>query len=265
MSDKRIEIDSEFLDLLRPLSTDEFRALEQSIKKDGCREPLITWGGVLIDGHNRKEICEKHRIQYETQAAPDHLQTRGDVVQWIVRNQLARRNLTEAERAQYALKLEDGYKAEAKANQGRRNDISAPGRRGESKSATARAAKDAGVSPRTVQRYKAIQKEGSEKLKEDVRTGKKKIKPAYEEMKGKASEPEAAPKKPPKPKDGRLINQKAKSITCGVISRLSEIKTNDIEKVDAIKMLIDWASKMRLSKAARAELRAYFNEKILRK
>ena len=50
------KIDNEFRDLIPALRPEELEGLEQSIKEDGCRDPLIIWEeeGILVDGHNRK-------------------------------------------------------------------------------------------------------------------------------------------------------------------------------------------------------------------
>lgn len=37
---------------MRPLSADEYASLETLVRRDGCREPLVVWRGVVIDGHN---------------------------------------------------------------------------------------------------------------------------------------------------------------------------------------------------------------------
>jgi len=61
-----LQINSEFQSLIPALSKEEFGLLEKSILKEGCRDPLITWNGILIDGHNRYEICRKHKIKFQT-------------------------------------------------------------------------------------------------------------------------------------------------------------------------------------------------------
>lgn len=61
-----IVIDREFRDLIPPLMPEEYEGLERSIVADGCRDALVLWGDILIDGHNRYEICESHGIPYQT-------------------------------------------------------------------------------------------------------------------------------------------------------------------------------------------------------
>jgi hypothetical protein len=87
-----MQIDQQFKELIPALSDDERKGLEENILQNGCRDPLVLWQGVLIDGHNRHEICTKHGIEYKTVSVD--LPDRDAVIDWIERNQLGRRNLT---------------------------------------------------------------------------------------------------------------------------------------------------------------------------
>ena len=86
-------IDPEFLALIPPLSATERQGLEASILAEGCRDPLIVWEekNILVDGHNRYEICTTHGIGFQvvTRSFPD----RASVMDWMIDNQLSRRNL----------------------------------------------------------------------------------------------------------------------------------------------------------------------------
>ena len=61
----QLTIDREFRDLIRPLMKDEYRYLESNLVADGCRDPIIVWKGVIVDGHNRYEICTRLGIPFE--------------------------------------------------------------------------------------------------------------------------------------------------------------------------------------------------------
>lgn len=89
-----MRIDEEFRSLIPPLRPEELRDLEASIISDGCRDALVVWDDILLDGHNRYDICTKHGIAYHTVAAPESIKTREDAADWIDSNQLGRRNLT---------------------------------------------------------------------------------------------------------------------------------------------------------------------------
>jgi hypothetical protein len=105
-----LRIEPKFRDLISPLSADERAGLEAKLKAEGCREELKAWGNdpagrSLIDGHNRREICEANRIPYAVHDLqfPDEESVRA----WILLNQLGRRNLTDDQRAVYSLKLQE--------------------------------------------------------------------------------------------------------------------------------------------------------------
>jgi hypothetical protein len=86
-----IQIDPEFQKLIPPLSPKERADLQENLQRDGCRDPLVVWNGVLLDGHHRFAICERLKIKYTTTALK--FQTREAAADWIDRNQLGRRNL----------------------------------------------------------------------------------------------------------------------------------------------------------------------------
>ena len=68
MSDKavyKLKISMEFKNLIRPLQKKEFLQLEANLLSDGCRDPIVTWKGFIVDGHNRYEICTEHQIPFE--------------------------------------------------------------------------------------------------------------------------------------------------------------------------------------------------------
>lgn len=102
-----IHVDAEFRDLIPPLRPDERALLEESIVAgNGPRDPLVVWGGLLLDGHNRLEICRAHGFRFETVEAPD-VADRAGARLWIMRNQIARRNLTDDQRAMLAAAIAD--------------------------------------------------------------------------------------------------------------------------------------------------------------
>ena len=98
-----IVIKEEFRTCIDPLSDDEYGLLKESILSEGCREDLILWGEILIDGHNRKNICDAHNIPYNTRQI--EFESEDDALLWIIRNQLARRNISAFVRAELALQM----------------------------------------------------------------------------------------------------------------------------------------------------------------
>ena len=110
-------IDTEFKALIPALSPDELSQLEASLLSEGCRDALVVWAGqgVLVDGHNRYELCTKHGIEYRT--IEREFDDRIQVAEWMLRNQLGRRNLTDALRIQAARRFKDIIEAEARKRQ----------------------------------------------------------------------------------------------------------------------------------------------------
>jgi hypothetical protein len=102
-----LTIDPEFQALCPPLTADEYQQLEANLCAEGCRDPLIVWrhddAWFLLDGHNRLAICQKHGLPYEVddiEAMSDvELESRYDAMDWIINNQLGRRNLTPEQRS----------------------------------------------------------------------------------------------------------------------------------------------------------------------
>ena len=90
----QLRIDPEFESRIPPLTDDEFKQLEENILADGVIiNPIIVWDGVIVDGHNRFRIVEKHpHITFTT--CEREFNDRHDALAWICKNQLGRRNLT---------------------------------------------------------------------------------------------------------------------------------------------------------------------------
>ena len=114
-SENRLKIDPEFKNLIPPLTAEEYAGLEESILQEGCRDALIVWGDTLIDGHNRFEICTRHNIPFEITEM--FFPSRDDVKLWMMKNQLARRNLYDMQRIAIVRKCEDAVRAKAKERQ----------------------------------------------------------------------------------------------------------------------------------------------------
>lgn len=114
-----ITVDDEFKALCPSLSPEELAQLTANIIDDGCRDPLVAWDyrgkAILLDGHNRLAICEKHDLPYEVEYV-EGVETRGDARLWIVNNQRGRRNLPLAVMAELVLAVEEDVKDRAKAN-----------------------------------------------------------------------------------------------------------------------------------------------------
>jgi len=180
-----MEIDKEFKNLIPSLEEDEYKNLRESIKKEGVREPLITWKGILIDGHNRKEIADKLNIKYKIKNKK--FKDRNEVIIWMIDNQLGRRNISKYDRTRLALKKEDILKpiAEQKYKEtvGRPSKLkqkSAPIKKFNVRDEVAKIAK---VSHDTVDKVKYIEQKADKKQKKDLSLQRFSINKIYTELK----------------------------------------------------------------------------------
>ncbi len=86
----------EFKNLIPPLSEEEKSQLEANLKEFGCLDPLIVWQwqgqSILLDGHNRYEICTREHISYKI--VEIEIASREAAICWIANHQLGRRNIT---------------------------------------------------------------------------------------------------------------------------------------------------------------------------
>ncbi|WP_300608001.1 hypothetical protein, partial [uncultured Oscillibacter sp.] len=102
--------------LLPPLSGEQFSALESDILENGCYAPIIiNEDMIVVDGHNRFRICEKHDLPYRMLvfSFADLLEAK----QWALDTQKGRRNLDKWELGKIALKLKPEIEAKAKEKQ----------------------------------------------------------------------------------------------------------------------------------------------------
>ncbi len=89
-----------------PLTPEEHQALERSILAEGCRDALVLWGDVLVDGHNRYGICQQHGLPFSTvQATQFH--SMDDVHLWMIDQHLGRRSISDFQRGVLALRKRD--------------------------------------------------------------------------------------------------------------------------------------------------------------
>ena len=174
-----MRIKKEYKTLIPPLSPEEYQYLEENILKDGVREPLVVWGDILIDGHNRYEICQKHGITYKT--VNKDFESDEEAKRWIILNQFGRRNLTKFQRSELALKLKPMLAAQAKERQkiycGNQYDKKSGLRQNSVQVQKGKTSDDiakiAGVSRDTISKVSVIQEKGSPEQIQRARTGGK--------------------------------------------------------------------------------------------
>ncbi len=103
MNPETIVVLPELKAYIDPLTPDEHDALERSILAEGCRDALVLWGDVLVDGHNRYGICQQHGLPFQT-VQNTRFQSMEDVHLWMIDQHLGRRSVSEFQRGVLALK-----------------------------------------------------------------------------------------------------------------------------------------------------------------
>jgi 16S rRNA G966 N2-methylase RsmD len=90
--------------LLFPLREEELKLLEESVRKEGIRDPLVVWKKdgqlILLDGFHRYQLAKKYNLRFEIKEL--NFQSADEAKLWVIANQLGRRNLTDEQRT-YAI------------------------------------------------------------------------------------------------------------------------------------------------------------------
>lgn len=209
-TEMEIQIDSQFRDLIPPLTADERTQLEQNlVLHGGARDPIVVWKdenqeSVIVDGHNRYEICTRldlrfniHEMQFDDRYA---------AMLWIIDNQQGRRNLADFAKTELELKRDSIHsamtapahrpkKSEHKSSQKSDQLSDANDRRKDSKIGDA-----AGVSRDTVAKVRRITEAAGQGLVDGdtltkLRTGSVSINHVDKEIKKQRAEVRAVEKK----------------------------------------------------------------------
>lgn len=149
---QNIIVNAELKAYIEPLTPDEHEALERSLLAEGCRDALVLWGDVLVDGHNRYGICVKHGIPFRTVQHP-HFRSVEDVHLWMIDQHLGRRSVSDYQRGVLALRkreivAERRARAMAMADEKEKADVDA--------GAADEAARTAVLEPRPLQNREDI-------------------------------------------------------------------------------------------------------------
>ncbi len=183
----RLRIDNEFKALIPPMQQKEYIQLEMNLLKDGCRDPVVIWNNTIVDGHNRYQICHKHKIPFRI--VDIEFESREEAKIWICANQLGRRNIS-AEYRRYLIGSQYELEKQIERNRNRtgKNQYTQSEKAGSSpqqasgRHATAeRLANEHHISEATVQKYagfsRAIQKinESAPEMVPKLLTGQYKV------------------------------------------------------------------------------------------
>jgi hypothetical protein len=106
------------------LKEEECIQLEENLLAEGCREALIVWARspeelILVDGHNRYQICQSHRLPFNIQ--PKEFPDMEAVRVWMINHQMGRRNLTPEQQSYLR-----GKRYHLEKQQGKRTDLTSP-------------------------------------------------------------------------------------------------------------------------------------------
>jgi hypothetical protein len=177
---QELKIDDEFRDLLPSLSEEGFKGLETDIVDRGAiLHPILTWEGIIIDGHHRYAIGHKHGIDFEVKEIV--FNSRDDVKFWIFTQQMLKRNLNDFERTKIALKLKDIIENKAKANQRAAGGV-VPSKSAKPIDTRKEIARIAGVSTDTVRKVEKISEQSSEEDLEKLRFGNASINSVFKKI-----------------------------------------------------------------------------------
>lgn len=229
-----MKIDTELSGLIRSLQADEYEKLKESVLAEGIRDPLVVWRGILIDGHHRYKIAQEYGLEFRT--VEIDLPDKEAAKEWIITNQLGRRNLTPMEASYYRGKLYESRKQ----RQGTRTDLTFP-QNGERLNTAKALGKQYGVSKNTITRdaefSKAVDKvaaEIGEEAKHAILTGKanipKKDVEKLIEIKQKAPELVEPILRGEKPLT-KAIQDVAR---IEVSEKIKEISTNEVKRPDGV-------------------------------
>ncbi len=165
-----ITINEELRKYIDPLTDSERVMLERSLLAEGCRDALVLWGEILIDGHNRYEICRQHGIAFNT-VQNNSFETIEQVMLWMIDNQLSRRSVTDFQRGMLALRKQELLAAAKPPLAPAGGEASPPAIPATVKTSRKNIAQIAGVSSHTIAQIEKIQKTATPELIDAVRAG----------------------------------------------------------------------------------------------
>ncbi len=102
----QIKINDVLRDYIEPLTEAERTALERSLLAEGCRDALVLWNDILVDGHNRYSICQQHGIPFKVTQNTSFKDIE-DVMLWMIDNHLGRRSVSDFQRGVLALRQQE--------------------------------------------------------------------------------------------------------------------------------------------------------------
>lgn len=166
------KIDPEFENKIPPIGAEEFRQLEENIlTAREVFEPLVVWNGTLVDGHNRWKVLQRHSdVTIKWRVRHMDFPDKWAAFEWMYKNQLGRRNLTDEQRTYMIGKM---YEARKKSHGGDRKseefsrgqNVHLKDRREQRNGTSGEIGKEVGMDGRSVRRAERFSK-GIDTLRE---------------------------------------------------------------------------------------------------
>ena len=261
---KEYKIDPELQKVMPKLTSEEKEELRKSLLKDGFKgAPIIVWGDIIIDGHNRYQICKENEIPFEVKEL--EFESKDEVIQWMIRAQLGRRNLIPAQRADLIRKFRPIYEKQAKENLtkasgGDRRSEDFKKNQGSQKSSkvenvdqglptlvkvenpvdtTKKLAEMADMSKESYRKAEKVLDSSNEKLKQEMLSGEKTINASYKELQRLEKEGRAIEK----PKSDGMNKEVTDSLSDrNSNSKLEAILNRCADTINVLQGDIDWLS-----------------------
>lgn len=224
---------------LFPVKLSTLRAITESIEANGFdpAEPIVTWGGLVIDGHTRLGAALAAGVE-EVPIVEKVFADEDEALQYAIKRQRDRRNLTDSDllhclevldnRKDRAANLPQPAKASGEAL-GIQGTYDAP--KGKSAEATAEIL---GTSRAKVERARAVLDHAPEAVKAQVQAGEKSINAAYNETRP-APTPRPRPARNPHP----AVEGDAGKLEGRVIELEAQVEERDAAILELTKLLRD--------------------------
>ena len=174
-----LNINPELENLLPPLSEEKLSQLEAEILHDKrVIDPIITWKGIIVDGHNRYKIAKKHNISFNI--TEKSFKDTEEAKLWIIKHQMNRRNVSTYESCCLVLKFKDKIATEAQARmKAGKADPTQKFAEGETMEILA---KMVNTSRETLRKVEKLENRATPELKEQLRNGEISISAAYDQL-----------------------------------------------------------------------------------
>lgn len=247
----------EYADLFPMMATADIARLAEDIRQNGQANPIVTYEGKILDGRNRYQACAMAGVD------PQFTEYDGaEPLAFVVSHNLHRRHLSESQRGMVAAKMANLQRGGDRRTDSFKGSIDPLKTQEE-------AAALLNISTATVKRSKAVLKSGIPELQDMQMSGEVSAKAACQVAKlpeedqrkavlGGVAGVKAAAKKPPleQPIDTPESTTQEQSSTrqkpltiahaMGIFyvakNHMEKIAKNDIERIDALKAMIDYCN-----------------------